>query len=92
MKIFDYSVLRIYQVFELFGMHLCLCMCELLYTCKTDCFFLIYKILIGIFSNYSSKIFFVFLLAPEKVVHEKVEEEIEMEVKGTVTNDVTLKN
>lgn len=26
LKIFDYSLLKIYQVFELFGMHLCVCM------------------------------------------------------------------
>lgn len=31
-----------------------------------------------------------FFLAPEKIIHEKLEEEIEMEVKGTVTNNVTL--
>lgn len=35
---------------------------------------------------------FFSLLAPEKIMYEKLEEEIEMEVKGTVTIDVTLNN
>lgn len=50
---------------------------------------LLYKLLNG---NLSSKILFFFLLAPEKIMYEKLEEEIEMEVKGTVTIDVTLNN
>lgn len=48
---------------------------------------LLYKVLIGTFNNYSSKIFVFFILAPEKIVHEKLEEEVEMEVKGTITNE-----
>jgi len=34
----------------------------------------------------------LFIPAPEKIIHEKLKEEIEMEMKGTVTNDVTLNN
>lgn len=61
LKAFDYSVLRIYQVFELFGMRLCVRMCEFLYICKRVGMVLLHKaLMIGIFSNYSSKIF-VFL-------------------------------
>lgn len=54
--------------------------------------FLLHKVLIGIFSTYSSKNLCLFILAPEKIIHEKVEEDVEMEVKGTVTDDVTLNN
>lgn len=49
--------------------------------------FLLHKVLIGTFNNYSSKIFIFFILAPEKIIHEKLEEEVEMEVKGTMTNE-----
>lgn len=52
--------------------------------------FLLPKMLARTFSNFSSKKKFFFFLAPEKIIHEKLEEEIEMEVKGTVTNNVTL--
>lgn len=34
LKTFYYSVLKICQVFELFGMHLCVCMYEFPYICK----------------------------------------------------------
>lgn len=54
--------------------------------CKTDWMFSLYKMLIGTFNNYSSKSLSFFILAPEKIVHEKLEEEVEMEVKGTITN------
>lgn len=36
LKAFNYSVLKVYQVFELFGMHLCVFMCEFLYLCKRE--------------------------------------------------------
>lgn len=55
--------------------------------CKTDWTFLLYKVLMGILNNCSSKILVFFILAPEKIVHEKLEEEVEMEVKGRITND-----
>lgn len=63
------------------------CTCEFMCFCKIDWVFLLYKVLIGTFSNYSSKIFVFFILAPEKIVHEKLEEEVEMELKGTITNE-----
>lgn len=55
--------------------------------CKTDWTFLLYKVLTGTFNNCSSKILIFFILAAEKIVHEKLEEEVEMEVKGTLTNE-----
>ncbi|RLW00977.1 hypothetical protein DV515_00008307, partial [Chloebia gouldiae] len=50
LKIFDYFIRKIYQVFELFGMH----------------------------------------LSPEKIVHEKLEEEVEMEVKDSICGSCCL--
>lgn len=41
---------------------------------------------------WAQKSFFFSFLAPEKIMYEKLEEEIEMEVKGTVTTDVALNN
>lgn len=66
---------------------MCVCTCGFMSICKTDLTILLYKVLIGTFNNYSSKIFVFFILAPEKIVHEKLEEEVEMEVKGTITNE-----
>lgn len=59
-----------------------------IFAIKSECFYFLKCWLVHSAILAQKKIFF--FLAPEKIIHEKLEEEIEMEVKGTVTNNVTL--